>query len=134
MQLPWSYAQFFWWWKFHLMTGVHFETGTISQTPYVMVEDVDKSALPRGYKVNEYVFNKKVLNFLHNMNLSFWSLKTSSLDNWYFSGKRTHHQSRNIFTMVFMEIYGMFCKQRWTSPIQWFLFENLEPWLFISYF
>ena len=34
------------------MLGVHFETGTISQTPYVMAEDVDKSSLPPGYKVN----------------------------------------------------------------------------------
>ena len=33
------------------LTGVHFETGTISQTPYVMAEDVDKSSLPRGYMV-----------------------------------------------------------------------------------
>ena len=34
------------------MLGVHFETGTISQTPYVMAEDVERTALPPGYKVN----------------------------------------------------------------------------------
>ena len=35
------------------LTGVHFETGTIAQSPLVIVEDVDKGNLPRGYKWKE---------------------------------------------------------------------------------
>ena len=34
------------------LTGVHFETATIAQDPYVTVEDVDKDNLPTGYKVS----------------------------------------------------------------------------------
>ena len=51
------------------MTGVHFETGTISQTPYVMVGDVDKSALPRGYKVNKYLIKKHSITIYINLSL-----------------------------------------------------------------
>ena len=32
------------------LTGVHFETGTIAQSPFVIVGDVDKDSLSRGYK------------------------------------------------------------------------------------
>ena len=36
------------------LTGVHFETGTIAQSPFVIVDDVDKNNLPRGYKVSDF--------------------------------------------------------------------------------
>ena len=45
-------------------SGVHFETGTISQTPYVMAEDVDKSSLPRGYVV---IVNTKFQKLIKNL-------------------------------------------------------------------
>ena len=34
------------------LTGVHFETATIAQEPYVTVHDVNKDNLPPGYEVS----------------------------------------------------------------------------------
>ena len=59
------------------LTGVHFETGTIAQAPYVNVGDVDIRQLPPGYKWKSGVNNKYLTPSLYG---DMWTALQESMN------------------------------------------------------